>query len=78
MIGEWNEEKKAYVLYNVGKSAFGRSVLYEVMQAVVNNDTDICVCATCYLKAYVEIGDKHGVNVVEYWAKEYDLYKDQL
>ncbi|MEK9695553.1 MAG: hypothetical protein VW270_07285 [Candidatus Poseidoniales archaeon] len=75
-IEEWSEEKKAYVLYYVMHSNFGAFALNRVMLRIVNNNADVCVCNTCVLKGYERAGTEKGIEIVKYWANEYDLYND--
>jgi hypothetical protein len=69
-IGEWEHEKKSYVLFRVVNTAKGILHLNEVMLRIINNDTDVCVCATCMLDRYLEI--KETRVSVEWYAFHYD------
>lgn len=70
LIGEWTHEKKSYVLYRVMNTATGVLHLNQVMASIINNDTDVCVCATCVLDRYM--GIKETRVSVEWYAFQYD------
>lgn len=72
-IGDWGHERKSYVLYNICNSPFGKRVLPQVIADIVNNDEDVCVCATCMLKGFDKYAQEYGIDVIDYWYVDYTL-----